>query len=92
MLFRSPAGLELGHDILVKDAPDSREWIYYDAIPADSLKETDMAEKLDWYITEHGLSYTNCGFTRLDGENGESQGIQAPGGLINWQKCGTIYS
>ena len=25
-------------------------------------------------------------------ENGESQGIQAPGGLINWQKCGTIYS
>ena len=58
----------LGHDILVKDAPDSREWIYYDAIPADSLKETDMAEKLDWYITEHGLSYTNCGFTRLDGK------------------------
>ena len=32
VLFRSPAGLELGHDILVKDAPDSREWIYYDAI------------------------------------------------------------
>ena len=68
VLFRSPAGLELGYDILVKYAPDSLEWIYYDAIPADSLKETDMAEKLDWYITEHGLYYTNCGFTRLDGK------------------------
>lgn len=31
VLFRSPSGLELGYDILVKDAPNSREWIFYDA-------------------------------------------------------------
>ena len=78
ILFLSSAGLELGHDILVKDAPDSLEWIYYDAIPADSLKETDMAEKLDWYITEHGLSYTDCGFTRLDGKTVKEKKTKPP--------------
>lgn len=68
VLFRSPSGLELGYDILVKDAPNSREWIFYDAVSADSLKETAMAAELDQYITEHGLSYTDCGFTRVDGK------------------------
>ena len=65
ILFLSSAGLELGHDILVKDA-------------ADSLKETDMAEKLDWYITEHGLSYTDCGFTRLDGKTVKEKKTKPP--------------
>ena len=68
VLFRSPSGLELGYDILVKDAPNSREWIFYDAVSADSLKETAMAAELDQYITEHGLSYTDCRFTRVDGK------------------------
>ena len=69
VLFRSPAGIELGYDVLVKDDPDNPEWICYDAVPAAGLKETEMAETLDRYIAEQGLSYTDCSCTRLGGKN-----------------------
>lgn len=68
VLFRSPVGVELAYDILVKDAPDSSQWICYDGIPAKGAREPDMAAALDNYVSEHGLSYTDCCFTRLDGK------------------------
>lgn len=68
VLFRSPTGMELGYDILVRESPNSLEWICYDTVPAKAVKETDMAAALDRYVGDHGLSYTDCGFTRLDGK------------------------
>lgn len=68
VLFLSPVGVELAYDILVKDSPDSLEWICYDSIPAKGAKEPDMAAALDNYVSEYGLSYTDCCFKRLDGK------------------------
>lgn len=55
-------------DMFVKDSPDGCEWICYDGIPEKDAKESDMVAALDNYVSEHGLSYTDCCFTRLDGK------------------------
>ena len=69
VLYRSGDKLLLGYDVFVKDAPDSSEWIYYDGLSDSvSLKETDMLYILDRIATEHGLSYTESCFDRLDGK------------------------
>ena len=69
VFFHSPKGVELAYDILVKDSPNALEWICYDAIPAKTAKETDMAAALDKYVNDRGLSYIDCCFTRIEGEN-----------------------
>lgn len=69
VLYRSGDKLLLGYDVFVKDDPDSSEWIYYDGLSDSvSLKETDMLHILDRIATEHGLSYTESCFDRLDGK------------------------
>lgn len=69
VLYRSNNELLLGYDVFVKDDPDSSEWIYYDGLSESvSLKETDMLYILDRVATEHGLSYTESCFDRLDGK------------------------
>lgn len=69
VLYRSCKELLLGYDVFVKDDPDSPEWIYYDGLSDPvSLKETDMIKILDRLIAEHGLSYTESCFKRLDGK------------------------
>lgn len=69
VLYRSGDKLLLGYDVFVKDDPDSSEWIYYDGLSDSvSLKETDMLYILDRIATEHGLSYTESCFDRLDGK------------------------
>lgn len=69
VLYRTGDKLLLGYDVFVKDNPDSSEWIYYDGLSDSvSLKETDMLYILDRVATEHGLSYTESCFDRLDGK------------------------
>lgn len=69
VLYRASAELLLGYDVFVKDDPGSPEWIYYDGLSDPvSLKEADMIRILDRLIAEHGLSYTESCFDRLDGK------------------------
>ena len=69
VLYRSCKELLLGYDVFVKDDPDSPEWIFYDGLSDPvSLKEADMLRVLDRMASEHGLSYTESCFGRLDGK------------------------
>ena len=69
VLYLSCKELLLGYDVFVKDDPDSPEWIFYDSLSDPvSLKETDMLRILDRMVSEHGLSYTESCFDRLDGK------------------------
>ena len=69
VLYRSCKELLLGYDVFVKDDPASLEWIYYDGLSEPvSLKEADMIRVLDRMVSEHGLSYTESCFTRLNGK------------------------
>ena len=69
VLYLSCKELLLGYDVFVKDDPDSPEWIYYDGLSDPvSLKEADMIRILDRLIAEHGLSYTESCFKKLDGK------------------------
>ena len=73
-LYRASAELLLGYDLFVKDDPGSPEWIYYDGLSDPvSLKEADMIRILDRLIAEHGLSYTESCFDRLDGKAVEKE-------------------
>ena len=67
--YRSSDTLRLGYDVFVKDDPASLEWIYYDGLSDPvSLKEADLFSTLDRMASEHGLSYTESCFTRLNGK------------------------
>lgn len=70
VLYRSCKELLLGYDVFVKDDPASPEWIFYNSLSEPvSLKETDMLRVLDRTAAEHGLSYTESCFDRLDGKS-----------------------
>ena len=74
VLYRASAELLLSYDLFVKDDPGSPEWIYYDGLSDPvSLKEADMIRILDRLIAEHGLSYTESCFDRLDGKAVEKE-------------------
>lgn len=74
VLYRASAELLLGYDLFVKDDPGSPEWIYYDGLSDPvSLKEADMIRILDRLIAEHGLSYTESCFDRLEGKAVEKE-------------------
>ncbi len=73
VLFPTPNGMAFGCDILVKDKPDSPEWICYDTISEpfrySALNlEQELFETLDKAVREHKLSYTDCNFEKLDGK------------------------
>lgn len=69
VLYRSCKELLLGYDVFVKDDPVSPEWIFYDSLSDPvSFKEADMIRILDRMVSEHGLSYTESCFDRLDGK------------------------
>ena len=74
VLFRGENGLNLGYDILVKDSPDSPEWICYDN-PDDTvrLEEDHMLAVLDRVVRENDLSYTHCFFQQLEGKRAEPE-------------------
>lgn len=68
VLYQDRGKLCMGYDLLVKDRPDSPEWICYDS-PGDpvSLEESEMLSVLDRAVNESGLSYTECSFRELEG-------------------------
>lgn len=63
----------LGFDILVKDKPDSTEWICYDTV-TDEIKlssynlEQTMFDILNRVVKKYGLSYTDCNFEVVNGK------------------------
>ena len=73
VLFPTPSGMTFGCDIMVKDKPDSKEWICYDSIgepfryTALNL-EQELFDILDKEVKAQGLSYTECNFEKLNGK------------------------
>ena len=64
----------LGYDLMVKDTPDSPDWICYENIP-DPVRyfgrnlEREMFQVLDRSVERLGLNYTVCRFPRLYGSD-----------------------
>lgn len=61
----------LGYDLMVKDAPDSLEWICYEYLPEEVRYnvwnlEREMFLALDRAVVQFGLSYTECNFRKVD--------------------------
>lgn len=73
IVFPTPDKIVLGFDILVKDKPDSSEWICYDTV-TDEIKlssrniEQMMFDILDREVKQYGLSYTDCNFEVVNGK------------------------
>ena len=68
VLYQKDGRIHLGCDLYVKDSPNSAEWIFYEALrETEDVSELSMLKILDHAVKEHGLSYTECCFERLDG-------------------------
>lgn len=73
VVFPTPDKMLLGFDILVKDNPDSEEWICFDTL-SDAIKlsprsiEQAMFDILNREVSEYGLSYTGCNFEVINGK------------------------
>ena len=61
----------LGYDLMVKDTPDSPDWVCYESIQ-DEVRynawnlEREMFLVLDRAVEQYGLSYTQCRFPTLE--------------------------
>lgn len=70
-VFLSANSLTIGYDCCVKDREDDGDWISYDVIPepvnldAENM-EQEMFQILDRFVTEKGLSYTECSYQTLN--------------------------
>ena len=64
---------QIALDVLVKDTPESEEWICYDTL-SDEIKlsprniEQSMFDILNREVKEYGLSYTECNFEVINGK------------------------
>ena len=73
IVFPTPDKVVLGFDILIKDKPDSTEWICYDTV-TDEIKlssyslEQTMFDILNREVKQYGLSYTDCNFEIVNGK------------------------
>lgn len=73
IVFPSADNIQIGFDILVKDKPDSTEWICYDTV-TDEVKlssynlEQTMFDILNRVVKKYGLSYTECNFEIVNGK------------------------
>ncbi len=62
----------LGYDLMVKDTPDSPDWVCYESVQ-DEVRynawnlEREMFLILDRAVERYGLSYTQCCFPKVDG-------------------------
>lgn len=61
----------LGYDLMVKDAPDSTEWICFENLQEEVRYnvwnlEREMFLVLDRAVSQYGLSYTECNFRKVD--------------------------
>ena len=74
VVFPTPDKMLLGFDILVKDTPDSEEWICYDTL-GDEIKlssrniEQAMFDIMTREVKEYGLSYTKRNFEVRHGKS-----------------------
>lgn len=74
VVFPTPDKMLLGFDILVKDTPESEEWICYDTL-SDEIKlsprsiEQSMFHIMNREVKEYGLSYTECNFEVINGKS-----------------------
>lgn len=74
VIFPTPDCMTMGYDILVKDTPDSKEWICYDTLN-DEVKynalnlEQEMFNILNHEVKKYGLSYTDCNFEVVNGKS-----------------------
>lgn len=65
---------QIALDVLVKDTPESEEWICYDTL-SDEIKlsprsiEQSMFDILNREVKEYGLSYTECNFEVINGKS-----------------------
>ena len=73
VIYPTPNCMTMGYDILVKDTPDSTEWICYDTLN-DEVKynalnlEQEMFNILNREVEKYGLSYTDCNFDNVNGK------------------------
>ena len=61
----------LGYDLMVKDSPDSTEWICFENLQEEVRYnvwnlEREMFLVLDRAVSQYGLSYTECNFRMMD--------------------------
>ena len=73
IVFPNSDDMQIDFDILVKDKPDSTEWICYDT-ETDEVKlssynlEQTMFNILNRVVKKYGLSYTDCNFEVINGK------------------------
>jgi hypothetical protein len=73
VIFSTVDCMSIGYDILVKDNPNSNEWICYDTLNEDVKYNTrnmeqEMFNILNREVKKYGLSYTECNFGVLNGK------------------------
>lgn len=71
VVYWSNGKYSLGYDLMVKDAPDSTDWICYENLLEEVRYhvwnlEREMFQVLDRAVEQYGLSYTECNFPVLD--------------------------
>lgn len=74
VIFPTVDCMSIGYDILVKDNPNSNEWICYDTLNEDVKYNTHNMEQemfniLNREVKKYGLSYTECNFEVLNGKS-----------------------
>lgn len=74
VVYWSNGKYSLGYDLMVKDAPDSTDWICYENLQEEVRYhvwnlEREMFQVLDRAVEQYGLSYTECSFPVLDDSN-----------------------
>lgn len=71
VVYWSNGKYSLGYDLMVKDHPDSMDWICYENLQEEVRYhvwnlEREMFQVLDRAVEQYGLSYTECNFPKLD--------------------------
>ena len=73
VLFWQNGNYRLGYDLMVKDTPDSPEWICYENLQEEVHYnawnlEREMFLVLDRAVVRLGMSYTECHFPKLNND------------------------
>lgn len=71
VVYWSNGKYSLGYDLMVKDTPESAEWICYENLQEEVRYnvwnlEREMFLVLDRAVGQFRLSYTECNFQKLD--------------------------
>ncbi len=71
VVYWSNGKYSLGYDLMVKDHPDSMDWICYENLLEEVRYhvwnlEREMFQVLDRAVAQYGLSYTECNFAKLE--------------------------